>query len=324
MEHNLVQERPVMEPGPWRPLEQSVQMPTPYFEQVRGKEGWWVQNAPKETLQLIMHGVGPSLRLPDNLSKKIQVKSPLEEQKALQVLQEYLEVGAVCKNPPGETKHLVPWFVISKEENGQEKLRLIADCREINQFFLPQHFKLDHWQVIFPFLQKGMWAAKIDLKHAYFHLGLEKDLQPYVRMQVAGEIYGFRAACFGINILPQRWMQVMKVFQKLWRQKGILCFVYLDDILIVNNTPKGVEKDLKFILKTLEDGGTQINFPKSKLTPTQVVDHLGFTLNLKDGVLEVPKGKLKAVRRELGKLLVKDKMSCRKMAAILGSIRSFF
>ena len=114
-----------------------------------------------------------------------------------------MEVGAVIKDPPGITRHLIPWFVIAKEEHGKEKLRLISDCRTINNYFQPHHFKMDHWKNIFPFLQKGMWAAKIDLKHAYFHLGLAKELQPYFRMEVAGNIYQFQGACFGLNTLPQ-------------------------------------------------------------------------------------------------------------------------
>ena len=57
-----------------------------------------------------------------------------------------MEVGAVVKNPPGPIRHIIPWFVIKKEENGAEKLRLIADCRSLNRFMAPKNFKLDHWE----------------------------------------------------------------------------------------------------------------------------------------------------------------------------------
>ena len=144
-----------------------------------------------------------------------------------------------------------------------------------------------------------------------------------MRLQVAGDIYQFNAAAFGLSPLPQMWMQVMKGFQKIWRQKGIMCFIYLDDILVVNTTPHGVEKDLTFMLHTLQQAGMNVNTKKCVLVPCQKVDHLGFTLNLEDGVLEVPKTKIKTVRKELGKVLTHQHMTCRKMAAILGNIRSF-
>ena len=295
----------------------------PYFLKLRKALPWWEKHAPRDTLALIQEGVHPSFPLPEYLESRNQVKSAQEVAQALEVLSEYMEVGAVIKDPPGETRHLVPWFVISKQEKGKEKLRLISDCRIINQFFEPKHFKLDHWKNIFPFLKKGMWAGKIDLKHAYFHLGLADQLKSYMRLKVGDHIFQFNAAAFGLSPLPQMWMQVMKVFQKIWRKKGIMCFIYLDDILVVNTTPQGVEKDLAFMLSTLDKAGMMVNTKKSVLIPSQKVDHLGFSLNLEDGVLEVPKAKIKTVRKELGKILTHQNMTCRKMAAILGNIRSF-
>ena len=80
---------------------------------------------------------------------------------------------------------------------------------------------------------------------------------------------------------------------------------------------------IAFILQTLEDAGMVINYPKSILEPCQEVVHLDFLLDLKGGVLKVPSEKLTTCRRELGKILTHKEMSCRKMAAILGQVRSF-
>ena len=88
-----------------------------------------------------------------------------------------------------------------------------------------------------------------------------------------------------------------------------MCFIYLDDILVLKTTPKGEEKDLEFMLQTLQQSGIVTNLQKSILTPTQTLDHLGFSLNLEDGILEVPKHKLKTVRKELGKILTHQQMT---------------
>ena len=50
---------------------------------------------------------------------------------------------------------------------------------------------------------------------------------------------------------------------------------------------------------------------------------MGFMVNLKKGLLQVPQEKMKNIRKELGKILTHPEMSCRKMAAILGATRSF-
>ena len=76
-------------------------------------------------------------------------------------------------------------------------------------------------------------------------------------------------------------------------------------------------------LADLEAAGLMVNLRKSVLAPTQQLNHLGFSIDLQQGKLLVPPAKLKALRKELGKLVTKSEMSCRKMASILGSLRSF-
>jgi hypothetical protein len=105
-------------------------------------------------------------------------KPDSEVRAATLILQDYQTQGAVRPLSTGEgVRHLVPWFIISKEEGSKTKHRLISDCRELNQFFTPQKFRLDNIQAIFPYLQKGWWAAKLDLKDAYFHLPLAAGLK---------------------------------------------------------------------------------------------------------------------------------------------------
>ena len=76
-------------------------------------------------------------------------------------------------------------------------------------------------------------------------------------------------------------------------------------------------------MKDLRESGMQINLGKSQLSPVQELHHLGFLLDLKNGCLQVPVQKLKAIQKELGKLVTRQNMTCRKMAAILGGVRSF-
>ena len=97
----------------------------------------------------------------------------------------------------------------------------------------------------------------------------------------------------------------------------------MDDILVVNSTQQGVQKDLKFMLQSLQDSGMVVNYPKSGMEPCQQVKHLGFQVDFAEGVLQAPKEKLRTVRKELGKIVTHSHMSCRKMAAILGNVRSF-
>jgi hypothetical protein len=115
----------------------------------------------------------------------------------------------------------------------------------------------------------------------------------------------------------------MSVFIKRWRKLGLLVFVYLDDILLLAKSKTLAEKHTAILLQDLIDSGMEVNSKKSQLEPSQLLEHLGFHLDLEQGLLQVPNQKLKSVRKELGKFIVKNTMSCRKAAAILGQLRSF-
>lgn len=306
------------------PLTESlVDLPTITHQGPRLAMSWWELHAPASICMLIKQGVQPRWHKAPNLPLRPTVRNAEQIAQCQKLLKDYQTIGAVKQVSLEGTKFLVPWFVLAKQEGEKEKLRLICDCREINQHLETKPFRLENWRDIFPFLRKGMWAAKVDLKDAYFHLALGDELKPYVRLQVGEEIWEFQAACFGLSPLPQVWMSVMKVFLKRWRSQGMLIFIYLDDILLLGGSKTQVARHLATILKDLKEGGMKTNLKKSVLEPVQQIDHLGFQVDLVNGILRVPPHKLKTIRKELGKLLIHKTLSCRKMAAILGQVRSF-
>jgi hypothetical protein len=126
-----------------------------------------------------------------------------------------------------------------------------------------------------------------------------------------------------LSTLPQLFMLLMKVLEKIWRAKGIFVFVYLDDILVLAPSEKRLARDLSVVVDVLLEAGFKINSKKSSLFPCKQVQHLGMLLDFEQGVLEVPPHKLKTIRKELGKLVTHRTLTCRKVASILGQVRSY-
>jgi hypothetical protein len=150
---------------------------------------WWqAQTTNPTVMQQIKQGVQATYPIPSSLSKHPCFRNLEETKMALETIREYLEVGAIKEIPLQEAKHLIPWFVIKKGE----KLRLITNFKEINHYLEPKPFRLENWPEIFPHLRKGMWAAKIDLKHAYFHLSIADTLKPWVCIQVGENFSNFK------------------------------------------------------------------------------------------------------------------------------------
>ena len=236
---------------------------------------------------------------------------------AKELIKEYVSVGAL-KRVSGKVPCLVPWFIVY-----YPKPRLIINCKELNACLLEApYFRLSSWNQIFPFLEVGMFGAKLDIKHAYFHLPVHPSLKVFLNILVGQDVYQFQGAPFGMHCIPFLWTKLMQVFVKRWRSKGILCFVYLDDILILGKTAELCRKGIDMVLKDLLEANFLINFGKSVLEPTQHLEVLGLTLDLENGFLGVPPTKKKSYRRSIGKVLTRTTMSPRHMATILGRVRS--
>jgi hypothetical protein len=93
-------------------------------------------------------------------------------------------------------------------------------------------------------------------------------------------------------------MQVMKVFEKKWRSQGIICFIYLNDILLFRASSKLVREHLLILIQDILEADFKVNTKKCVLEPTQFINHFGFDLNLKEGKLQISAKKLKMVERK--------------------------
>ena len=79
------------------------------------------------------------------------------------------------------------------------------------------------------------------------------------------------------------------------RNLGALIWAYLDNWLLIGATrerARFLAQELVGLLTRLE---IQIAANKGNLQPSQIVQYLGFTINLLQGLLSVPSHKLKSV-----------------------------
>ena len=269
------------------------------------------------------HGVRAQWWRVPNLRPASQVHSQVETDQALQVLLDYERYHAV-KRLPNWDGYLVPWFLVTQvNPKVGVKHRLVTNMKLVNSFQYPTpKFRLDGLHQIFPCLRQGMYAASIDIVKAYFHLPVHSSLQDFCVIKVGDQYFQFLGAPFGLSQLPYIWDRVMKTFETLSRSAGFTVFVYLDDILILGASPEEVKRGVAALSAWLHQAGIMVNAPKSQLEPVQCLEHLGMELDFASGRVNVPLYKQKAYRRELGKLLTKSSYTVRKLAAILGKLRS--
>ena len=296
---------------------------------LRLKLGWWRQHASRAVIDILMRGLLPKVHLPCISSASPSCAHPphsLEYKFALELVREYLDIGSLQSCLRDDITYLVPWFIVLKKDvlpDGQivDKGRFVVNLKRPNSFLQTKHFTLDHWGNVFPFLRRGQWGAKIDLKHAYFHIPLSENFQKYVGICVDGSFYKFTALPFGLNIAPQVFMLFMRPLIRLWRSQGIMVFVYLDDIFIVANSKDVCASHVQEVRRVLSQAGFLIN-EKKCVDPTQLLEFLGIGVDFESGFLTIPPHKRRSYKKDMGKLITHSSISLRSAASILGKLRS--
>ncbi|XP_050316059.1 uncharacterized protein LOC126750472 isoform X1 [Anthonomus grandis grandis] len=110
----------------------------------------------------------------------------------------------------------------------------------------------------------------------------------------------------------------MKPVVKFLRSNGIVCVIYLDDILIISKTFETACKDCQATKDLLESLGFLLNSKKSNLVPSQTCTFLGFAYNSISFKVLLPIEKATLIQAQILKLLTKDKCSILTLAQLIG------
>ena len=89
----------------------------------------------------------------------------------------------------------------------------------------------------------------------------------------------------------------------LLRELGVRCVIYIDDMLIMAESPGIVQKNSTGVLYLLEALGFMVNYKKSITEPTQEIEYLRVILDTTSMELKLPGVKLKKIRLEAGKIV---------------------
>jgi len=255
-------------------------------------------------------------RRPNSPISSVEQSSLIQEEvKAL------LEKGAIvpvhsCYPPKGfySTLFLVP------KKGGQ--MRPVINLKRLNEWVEPQHFKMEGMGTLKELLRLNDWMVKVDLKDAYFTIPIHADHQPFLRFMVNQDQYQFTCLPFGLSCAPWAFTKVMKPVSILLRGMGVRMIVYIDDMLLLGESPSLVESHLEALMYLLTGLGFIINLPKSITTPTQTVEFLGLQVDSTTLHLSLPGQKLHHIRMEVGQHLKSSQMTARQLAQLIGKLHA--
>lgn len=231
-----------------------------------------------------------------------------------------VENGAVqvC-NPQLQGTFYSTLFLVPKK-GGQ--MRPVINLKKLNEWVAPQHFKMEGMGTLRELLRVNDWMVKVDLKDAYFTIPMHTNHQSFLRFMLGREHYQFTCLPFGLSCAPWAFTKVMKPIAIFLRSMGVRMIVYIDDILLMGDSPDQVENHLKALIYLLTGLGFVINIPKSITTPSQQIEYLGLLVNSSTLQLSLPGEKLHNIRLEIGQMRQKPHITARQLAQLIGKLQA--
>ena len=172
--------------------------------------------------------------------------------------------------------HVVaPVNVVPKTTPG--KFRLIVDLRCLNEFVVRRRFSYETLATFRDRIEEGDFFISIDLESAYYHVDVAEADQCFLGFSIYGVYYVFCVLPFGLRDACFVFTKIMSVPVRYLRRRGLRVLPYLDDFLFALR--RACPSTAKMIVDLLQGLGFIINFDKSVLTPTQLIDSLGYSVD---------------------------------------------
>ncbi|XP_065365361.1 uncharacterized protein LOC135958385 [Calliphora vicina] len=216
---------------------------------------------------LIKHEIDVGCAKP--IKQKFYPVSPAVERLIFKEIDRMLALGVIEESSS-------PWSSPMRLVLKPNKVRLCLDARKVNFLTKKDAYPLPNIDGIFSRLPKANLISKLDLKDAYWQIGLADEAKPITAFTVPGRpLYQFRVMPFGLCTAPQTMCRLMD--QIIPPDLKYCVFGYLDDLIIVSEDFSSHLSTLVRIAEQFRKANLTLNVTKSSFCVTQV-KYLGYVI----------------------------------------------
>ena len=201
-------------------------------------------------------------------------------------IKEMLDKGVIV---PSESPYSSPILMVSKKDGTN---RMCIDHRKLNEITTKDAYPLPRIGKTIDALQGAGYFSSLDLASGYWQVTVaEKDRHKTAFGTPEGGLYEFAKMPFGLTNAPATFQRLMNEKFKEDLLRHVL--IFLDDLLVYNETPAEHLEHLEKVFLKLRAAGLKLKPKKCDFFQTQV-NYLGHVLD-KTGIRPNPK-KFEAVR----------------------------
>ena len=169
-------------------------------------------------------------------------------------------------------------------------------------------------------IQQNDWMVSMDLQDAYCCVLVHPNHRKYLRFWWEDTLYQYRSLPFGLSSSPRVFTKLLRPVVAFLRRLGVRLLIYLDDILLLNQSQAELEKDKCSVLFLLHKLGFVVNQKKSMLIPSQKIEYLGFVIDSGRLTLSLPPEKVTKIQEECRQVLQQRSVRVRQLSHLIGML----
>ena len=154
----------------------------------------------------------------------------------------------------------------------------MIDLLHLNCFVQQTHFKMETNQLVLRAVRRGDWMISIDLKDAYLQVPVHPDSHHFLWFVDGGQVYQFKALCFGLSTAPQVFTRLMASVSVLLHDLDVWILRYLDDWLVLASSRMKALWARDVVLNLCQQLGIMGNLAKSHLNPSRTATYVGMSI----------------------------------------------
>ena len=153
-------------------------------------------------------------------------------------------------------------------------MRIVIDYRKINDKTVSDKFPIPQIKEILDSLGKSVYFTTLDLKSGFHQIEMDKDHQAKTAFSTGLNHFQFTRMPFGLKNAPATFQRAMNNILREFI--GTICFVYLDDIIVIGKDLKTHIENLSKILKRLAECNLKIQLDKCEFMrrETEFLGHI--------------------------------------------------
>ena len=158
-----------------------------------------------------------------------------------------------------------PIFTRPKKD---ETFRMILSLKSFNTFIKFNHCKLETFKGVLSVIKPNCWMASVDLKDAYYSVGIFTGHWKYLKFFWEEQFYQFTAMPNGYGPAVRNFTKIIKKPFKVLQHNGHVSVIYIDDTFLEGDTYAACQQNIFETVEILLSLGFTIQVRKSVLVPT--------------------------------------------------------